>query len=153
MICVLLTGTSTAVCCLVRTALSGAQLDPDLSCKLFCAFPSLYLKDPSFCLPFHDSGAITTSVGWRLPEVNIGIFCANAPVIRPLYLFFQGRLVSQKVSRMTAASKEGGVSWPSDTTRFGVSSTAHGNQLSDGGVSLEMGLADHMKDGWKRGSI
>ncbi len=95
-----------------------------------------------------NAGATTTSVGWRLPEVNIGIVCANAPVIRPLYLFFQGRLVSQKVSRITAASKEG-VSWPSDTTKFAMSSPMHDNHQSDGGVSLEMGLTSDERADWK----
>jgi len=38
------------------------------------------------------SGAIVSNVAWRLPEVNIGIVCANAPVFRPLYLYYQGRL-------------------------------------------------------------
>ena len=87
-------------------------------------------------------GAVTTSVGWRLPEVNIGIVCANAPIIRPLYLFFRGQLASQKVSRTTAVSKEG-ISWPSDTTRFGLVSPTQKEQLSDGGLSLEMGLNNH----------
>ena len=88
------------------------------------------------------SGAITTSVGWRLPEVNIGIVCANAPVIRPLYLFFRGQLTSQKVSRATAIGKEGGISWPSDTTRLELTSPVYKEAMSDGGGSLEMGHHD-----------
>ncbi|KAL6717791.1 hypothetical protein ACLMJK_003876 [Lecanora helva] len=110
-------GVITAVCCTVRTALSGSMLDADLS------------------------WAITTNVGWRLPEVNIGIVCANAPILRSLYLFFQGRLASQKRSRTTAVSK-GGTSWPSDTTRIEAMSPSLKNQMSDGGISLEMGLTD-----------
>ena len=56
----LLTRHSTAVCCTVRTALSGAMVDPDLTCKLHR------------CLSFYNltklttPGAVTTSVGWRL---------------------------------------------------------------------------------------
>ncbi|KAL9123835.1 MAG: hypothetical protein Q9175_008292, partial [Cornicularia normoerica] len=46
------------------------------------------------------------------PEVNIGIVCANAPVLRPLYLFFRGRLASQIRSNTGAVSKES--MWPSD---------------------------------------
>ena len=63
---------STAICCIIRTALSGAVKVPDVT------------------------WAISANVGWRLPEVNIGIVCANAPVLRPLYLFYRGRLASQK---------------------------------------------------------
>ena len=51
------------------------------------------------------SGAISANVAWRLPEVNIGIVCANAPVFRPLYLYFQGRLASQQSLSETAGSR------------------------------------------------
>ena len=81
--------------------------------------------------------------------MNIGIVCANAPVLRPLYLFFQGRLASQKISRIAATSK-GDASWPSDTTRIERVSPSWKNQMSDGGASMEMGLTGfdtvHSKD-------
>lgn len=64
----------TATCCTVRTCLSGAVKSDDLTWD------------------------IVANVAWRLPEVNMGIFCANAPVLRPLYLFFRGRLATQQAS-------------------------------------------------------
>lgn len=109
--------------------------DPDMSCMIG-------LPTQSLTCSLIDLGAVTTSVGWRLPEVNIGIVCANAPVIRPLYLFFRGQLTSQKISRATAVGKEGGVSWPSDTTRLELTSPVQKEATSDGG-SLEMGSQDH----------
>ena len=80
------------------------------------------------------------------PEVNIGIVCANAPIIRPLYLYFQGRLQTQKTSG-SAISKErmvpSNVNW-SDSTKLQDPVGWNGledNQLSgDTTVSLEMGL-------------
>lgn len=111
-------GVITAVCCTVRTALSGFMTNPDLS------------------------WASTTSVGWRLPEVNIGIVCANAPVIRPLYLFFRGRLASQVRSRTGGVSKES--MWPNNTPRAVPSpewrDESNGPSMADTSVSLEMGL-------------
>ena len=73
---------STAVCCTVRTVLSGAVKGPDVTWN------------------------IVPNVAWRLPEVNIGIVCANAPILRPLYLFFRGRLATQQSVSHTAYSKE-----------------------------------------------
>ncbi|KAL8967969.1 MAG: hypothetical protein Q9183_002678 [Haloplaca sp. 2 TL-2023] len=73
---------STAVCCTVRTVLSGAVKGPDVTWN------------------------IVPNVAWRLPEVNIGIVCANAPILRPLYLFFRGRLSTQKSVSHTAYSKD-----------------------------------------------
>ena len=69
----------------MRTGLSGAIKDPDVT------------------------WAVSANVGWRLPEVNIGIVCANAPVLRPLYLFFRGRLVSQQSASNTGYSKDKGL--------------------------------------------
>ena len=73
---------STAVCCTVRTALSSAVGVPDIT------------------------WAISANVGWRLPEVNIGIVCANAPLLRPLYLYSRGRLSTQQSKSNTAFSKD-----------------------------------------------
>lgn len=81
-LCVLMgLGVITAACCTVRTVLSGAVKDPDIT------------------------WAISANVAWRLPEVNIGIVCANAPVFRPLYLYYQGRLASQQSLSETAGSR------------------------------------------------
>ncbi|CAD6579520.1 MAG: hypothetical protein ASARMPREDX12_009274 [Alectoria sarmentosa] len=114
-------GVITAVCCAVRTALSGCMTNPDLT------------------------WAATTSVGWRLPEVNIGIVCANAPVMRPLYLFFRGRLASQTRSNTGAVSKES--MWPGNTPRAAKSPVwrdeSNGTSIGDASVSLEMGLHAH----------
>ncbi|KAL8828893.1 MAG: hypothetical protein Q9191_002324 [Dirinaria sp. TL-2023a] len=80
-LCILMgLGVITATCCTVRTVLSGAIKDPDIT------------------------WAISANVAWRLPEVNIGIVCANAPVFRPLYLYYQGRLASQQSTSATAGS-------------------------------------------------
>ncbi|KAI9722718.1 MAG: hypothetical protein M1812_001649 [Candelaria pacifica] len=40
----------------------------------------------------------TTQLAWRLPEVNIGIVCANAPILRPIYLALTGRLPARRKS-------------------------------------------------------
>ncbi|KAF6228506.1 hypothetical protein HO133_008236 [Letharia lupina] len=114
-------GVFTAVCCTVRTALSGSVTNPDLT------------------------WAATTGVGWRLPEVNIGIVCANAPVIRPLYLFFRGRLASQIRFNTGGVSKQS--MWPSNTPRAAVSpgwrDESKETSVGDTSVSLEMGLHPH----------
>ena len=54
---------------------------------------------------------MTTSTGWRLPEVNIGIVCANAPVLRPLYLFYRGRLATQQRTSTSGLSGGGSGSY------------------------------------------
>lgn len=79
--------------------------DLDISCKHDVTLLNLQ-KDLTLF-----QGAITANVAWRLPEVIIGIVCANAPVLRPLYLFYRGRLISQKVS---SASYGKAGSWPKD---------------------------------------
>ncbi|MCJ1341822.1 hypothetical protein MMC09_007119 [Bachmanniomyces sp. S44760] len=81
-LCLLMSlGVITAICCTVRTVLTGALLDKDLS------------------------WAIRANICWRFPEVNIGITCANAPILRPLYLYSQNRLASQRTPS-TSISKE-----------------------------------------------
>ncbi|KAL9001092.1 MAG: hypothetical protein Q9188_005517 [Gyalolechia gomerana] len=139
-------GVITAVCCTVRTALSGA----------------VKAKDATW--------DIAANVGWRLPEVNIGIACANAPALRPLYLYFQGRLASQQTSSKSSYSRNK-IS-PSDTRKasditanriflhknyqgqaFSHLENGHPNlrSESDGttetAVSLEMGISGLSKDG------
>ncbi|KAL6714771.1 hypothetical protein ACLMJK_008196 [Lecanora helva] len=133
-LCILMgLGVITAVCCTVRTALSGALTDKD------------------------QSWATTSNVGWRLPEVNIGIVCANAPILRPLYLFLRGRLATQRrataISTMTATtdptSKER--TWPSNARRKdsikleSASRWNRGRGQSAGTTetSVEMGLPIH----------
>lgn len=79
------------------------------------------------------------------PEVNIGIVCANAPVIRPLYLFFRGRLASQIRFNTGGVSKQS--MWPSNTPRAAVSpgwrDESKETSVGDTSVSLEMGLHPH----------
>ena len=103
-------GVITAACCAVRTALSGALTKADITWE------------------------IVANVGWRLPEVNIGIFCANAPILRPLYLFFRGKLDSQRRSARSynTVSKDrfvmpGNTAWVS-----GDSATVQGSEGSVG---------------------
>ncbi|KAL9131323.1 MAG: hypothetical protein Q9217_000702 [Psora testacea] len=106
-------GVITAVCCTVRTALSGAMTDPDIT------------------------WAITTNVAWRLPEVNIGIVCANAPILRPLYLFFRGKLDTSKGARIyNSASKD----------RF----VMHNNMQWAGNSAMVQPC--EMESGWQKGS-
>jgi len=118
---------STAICCTVRTALSaGATTDPDTT------------------------WSITANVGWRLPEVNIGIVCANAPIFRPLYLYMRGRLATQ-IRTKASSSANGGFSkertWPDNVRHAneGVNATSptwgHGSE--DTTVEMELGLAGH----------
>ena len=75
------------------------------------------------------------------PEVNIGIACANAPILRPLYLFFQGRLTTQK-SGSTSFSKER--TWPSNAKAARLeSSSPFRHESSDATMSMEMGIPVH----------
>ncbi|KAL8752794.1 MAG: hypothetical protein Q9184_005623 [Pyrenodesmia sp. 2 TL-2023] len=69
LLCVLMgAGYITAGCSLVRTILSSRVKDPDIT------------------------WADLTTAAWRATEVNLGIICANAPIVRPLYLYYKGRL-------------------------------------------------------------
>ena len=75
------------------------------------------------------------------PEVNIGIACANAPILRPLYLFFQGRLSTQK-SGSTGFSRER--TWPSNAKAARLeSSSPFCHESSDATMSMEMGIPVH----------
>ena len=75
------------------------------------------------------------------PEVNIGIACANAPILRPLYLFFQGRLSTQK-SGSTGFSKAR--TWPSNAKAARLeSSLPFRHESSDATMSMEMGIPVH----------
>ncbi|KAL8830282.1 MAG: hypothetical protein Q9191_001515 [Dirinaria sp. TL-2023a] len=76
-LCVLMgAGYLTAACAIVRTALSGQVLETDATY------------------------AMVPNAAWRATEVNLGILCANAPILRPLYLWSRGRL--QKKSKSTS---------------------------------------------------
>ncbi|KAL8691414.1 MAG: hypothetical protein Q9218_003350 [Villophora microphyllina] len=69
LLCILMAaGYITAGCSLVRTVLSDRVLNPNIT------------------------WAILTNAAWRAAEVNLGIVCANAPIARPLYLYYKGRL-------------------------------------------------------------
>jgi len=52
---------STAACCTVRTALSGALMDKDITCRCHWSLSSSACANPR-----SNAGAITTNVGWRL---------------------------------------------------------------------------------------
>ena len=108
-------------------------------------------------------GATSTNVGWRVPEVNIGILCANAPIFRPLYLYFRGRLVTQRRTNTAASSKDR--IWPSNAERIrlpgggtigGTGGSEHEDDRKvwhhgsgDTAVEIEMGLPVG-GDAWKR---
>lgn len=94
--------TSTAACATVRTILSGALTSPD------------------------ETWDISANVGWRLPEVNIGIVCANAPALRPLYLYMRGRLDTKTRGQSVAVSDIAG-------TRTG----AAGGGGADGAMGMQ----------------
>lgn len=47
----------------------------------------------------------------RRPEVNIGILCANVPLVRPIYLHYTGRLRNSKAK--PSAGTSGQRMWPS----------------------------------------
>ncbi len=87
----------------------------------------------------------TTNVGWGLPEVNIGIVCANAPVLRPLYLWSRGLLSTQKTPS-SGISKDR--VWPSNTMKYERSTNLRDPVSWDGttehtSTSMEMGLPLH----------
>lgn len=68
-LCILMgAGYITAAAAITRTALSGAILETDVTY------------------------ALVPNAAWRATEVNLGIICANAPIWRPLYLWWRGRL-------------------------------------------------------------
>ena len=121
-LCVLMgLGVITAACCTVRTALSGVLTDYDIT------------------------WGITTNVGWRLPEVNIGIVCANAPILRPLYLWSRGKLSTQKTPS-TGFSKDR--MWPSSAMKYDGSTKLRDPVSWEGTTehtttSMEMGLPIH----------
>lgn len=105
------TGYITAACAIVRTALSGQILEKDVSY------------------------AMIPNAAWRATEVNLGIICANAPILRPLYLWYKGRLTRKGTSKgssyvATKGSGSGGQSkvrlWPKGV----VSGWAGGNGWS-----------------------
>ncbi|KAL9101117.1 MAG: hypothetical protein Q9163_003594 [Psora crenata] len=130
-------GVITAACCTVRTALSGALTDPDIT------------------------WAITANVAWRLPEVNIGIVCANAPIFRPLYLFFRGKLNASKGAKSyNSASKDrfvmpGNLQWPGNSRMvparvIGSEGWKKGsNESADESINVEIGIAIHTEGGVK----
>lgn len=82
-------------------------------------------------------------MAWRLPEVNIGIFCANAPVLRPLYLAYRGRLATQRDGRASSGGKGYGAS--SSKNRI----LPHGAGWGRVGTKLPSHRDD---ESWKRGS-
>ena len=45
------------------------------------------------------------NAAWRAVEVNLGVICANAPILRPLYLFWRGRLQRKGKSSSYVATK------------------------------------------------
>lgn len=148
---------STAICCAVRTALSGATTDPDLSCELQQS-PEIKPNRADSTRGRHNKRRLETvsqihpshlSTEFELtiprPEVNIGIVCANAPVLRPLYLFYRGRLASQQRSSTGGVSKQS--MWPGNTPQAAISPIRRGESndtsVGDTTVSLEMGLHPH----------
>ncbi|KAI4228422.1 MAG: hypothetical protein LQ349_006553 [Xanthoria aureola] len=118
-------GLITAVCCAVRTGLSAAVKSPDVTWD------------------------IAANVAWRLPEVNIGIVCANAPALRPVYLYFQGRLVSQQSTAysrdkmMNSSTRKKG----QDDLENGHSNITSGSvATAETAVSYEMGMVGLSRD-------
>ena len=138
----------TAACCAVRTALSGAMLDPDLTCKAALSFhfiphTPLFRSFTAQSLTPHASGAISANLAWRLPEVNIGIVCANAPTFRPLYLLFRGRLdTANRPSKGSYNSSRSRTVVPPENSRWGARSATL--QGSGGGSKI------HSDDGEKQ---
>ncbi|KAL8896124.1 MAG: hypothetical protein Q9207_007865, partial [Kuettlingeria erythrocarpa] len=141
----------TAGCSLVRTVLSPRVKDSDIT------------------------WADLTTAAWRATEVNLGIICANAPIVRPLYLYHKGRLRMLQDNTTTGTSDPSHSStsrlrlWPSwskaSPSRWwhGTSSprtdelkiTRPSNQPTDNTLtSVEMGLPIQgcLMPGGKRGS-
>ncbi|KAL8757326.1 MAG: hypothetical protein Q9199_002310 [Rusavskia elegans] len=121
-------GLITAVCCTVRTALSAAVKSPDVTWD------------------------VVANVAWRLPEVNIGIVCANAPALRPIYLYFQGRLASQQSNSRTAYSRDKMMNSSAKRKVQGDLENGESNVTSgsvgtaETAVSYEMGIVGLSKD-------
>ena len=85
---------------------------------------------------------LSTDCGVRYrPEVNVGIICANAPILRPLYLFFTGKLQSRKAT--TAGFSKEHV-WPSNARHEQFPEPSKWQHESgDASMSMEMGMPIH----------
>ncbi len=53
------------------------------------------------------------NAAWRATEVNLGVICANAPIARPLYLFYHGRLSALRSPNQSGGSRL----WPGSSKR------------------------------------
>ena len=132
-LCILMgAGYLTAACAIVRTALSGQVLETDASY------------------------AMVPNAAWRATEVNLGILCANAPILRPLYLWSRGRLqkksknTSYVATRSTGEQKSSVKLWSMRHAKFmpGGSRDMRGSQKLQGAMdrsgytdtSAELGL-------------
>ncbi|KAG8533877.1 uncharacterized protein KY384_001618 [Bacidia gigantensis] len=115
-------GYITAACAIVRTALSGQILEID------------------------QTYAMIPNAAWRATEVNLGIVCANAPILRPLYLWWRGRLQRKTKgtthgSSYVATKGSGGPGregkskvrlWPGGTRWMSTGGTTDGGESAEG---------------------
>ena len=132
-LCVLMgAGYLTATTAIVRTALSGQVLETDATY------------------------AMIPNAAWRATEVNLGILCANAPILRPLYLWYRGRLQKKSKNTSYVATKSSGEQksnvrlWSKGRVKFfpGGSRDTRGSQKLEGAMdrtgytdtSAELGL-------------
>lgn len=94
------------------------------------------------------SDAIIPNAAWRATEVNLGVICANAPIARPLYLFYKGRLNALRTPTQSGGSRL----WPGSSKRSWGIQKMYGPEPGTGytEASAEMGLPIQgymMKDG------
>ncbi|KAI9815086.1 MAG: hypothetical protein M1827_002929 [Pycnora praestabilis] len=74
---------------------------------LICAtFPILILWTVKINLRTKVALCVLMGAG-VIPEVNIGIVCANAPLFRPIYLYLRGRLPTQQAATSQASASTG----------------------------------------------
>ena len=105
------------------------------SSRVYCTQSSMETVSGRF--PVISNSRLTAS----RPEVNIGIVCANAPILRPLYLWWRGRLQTQLPGSYPSKDR----TWPSNAQRSHTlpvtdKSFDDSGTIAPTDVSAEMGL-------------
>ena len=91
------------------------------------------------------------NAAWRATEVNLGIICADAPIARPLYLFYRGRLRTLQEDPGSKGSNKSRL-WPGSSKRSrGIKQIADGTDpntgYTDASVEMGMPIEGYMRNG------
>lgn len=92
------------------------------------------------------------NAAWRATEVNLGVICANAPIARPLYLFYHGRLSALRSPNQSGGSRL----WPGSSKRSRgiqkMSGTEPGTGYTEASAELVLPIQGYMMKDGKRDS-